>query len=130
MRINPKLKYLAEVAAGYTDRTLSKFIEDAIRQALNPESMSRHEPAPGSKAAASKAAPQLWGDGLWDEDEATRMFMLAVSHPTLLSGPQKNLWTLLSGSILANKKTLNLKTFREYYNSPSINTSHLTEGNE
>jgi hypothetical protein len=82
------------------------------------------EATPGTEVAAPKAAPQLWEEGLWDEDEATRMFMLATNHPSL-NGPQTRLWTLLSGSILANGKKLNLKTFREYYSDPSIDTKHL-----
>jgi hypothetical protein len=116
--ITPRLLYLAKIAARYQDLKLLNFIENAITDALAPERVNTDEPR------VDEDLP-LWGEGLWDEDEATRMFMLAVTHPTLLNGPQRNLWTLLSGSILANKRSLNLKTFREYYNNPAIDTKHL-----
>lgn len=119
MRIDPKLKYLADLAAKYTDRSLSHFIEDAIKQALAPERITSDE--------VLSELP-LWGEGLWDEDEATRLFMLATMRPTLLNLPKMRLWTMLSGAMVKNDGKITLKRFVEWYNSPVIDKKHLTEG--
>jgi hypothetical protein len=119
MRINPKLKYLAEVLAKYQDRTLSNFIEAAITRALTDvdEDYGSH---------AQEAPLPMWGEGLWDDDEATRFFMLAVSYPELLNAAQARLWTLLTGAMMKNHQKITLKQFVAYYNSPSIDKKHLT----
>jgi hypothetical protein len=124
MRISPRLLYLAKIAARYQDITLSGFFENAITQALAPEQVLE-ESTPGTEFAAPETALPLWGEGLWDEDEATRFFMLATFDPRLLNTPQSRLWTLLSGSLMKNKGKITLRDFKEYYYSPSIDTKHL-----
>lgn len=104
MRIDPKVKYLAEKLARYQDKTLSTFIENAVRRALTD--VTEDEP--------TEQAP-MWGEGLWSEDEATRLFMLAVSYPSLLTDAQTKLWTLLSGSLIKDHGKFTLTKFKEYY---------------
>lgn len=117
MRLDPKLKYLATMAAKYQDRTLSNFIEEAIKRALQPGGVNAYDGPP--------AELPLWGEGLWDEDEATRFYLLATVQPGLLNGPQARLWALLSGSLMKNFGKITLKRFVEYYNSPVIDKKHL-----
>jgi hypothetical protein len=125
MRISPRLLYLAKIAARYQDITLSSFLENAITAALVPERVFEDDAMPGTEVPAPKAALPLWGDGLWDEDEATRFFLLAIFDSSLLNTPQSRLWTLLSGSLMKNKGKITLRDFKEYYYSSSIDTKHL-----
>ena len=82
MRIDPKLKYLAEIAARDQLRTLSSFVELAIRRALTPEVM-REEPGYGTQFKTEKPTI-LWGEGFWDIDYADRLFLLATGRQDLL----------------------------------------------
>ncbi len=132
VRIDPKIRYLAELGAREKQRTLSSFVEWAIRKALTLKSMSEEEPNYGPTFSTEQPPLPLWNDGLWDVDEADRFFHLAMARHDLLTIPEQRLWKLLSGSIaLNNDGKIDLKTFREYWNSPHINTAHLkTESNE
>ena len=83
VRLEPKLRYLAEVAARTQRRTLSSFIEwaieDALRQAwLNP-----------SASVATQA------EKLWDVDEPDRFVKLALAAPELLNYDEQRLWKLI-----------------------------------
>ena len=124
MRIDPKLKYLAEIKARFEGKSLSHLIEGAMREYLRDPSWTPSESTSHASVPLPELSP-LWQEGLWDEDEATRLFLLAVTDATLLKPAQQRLWTLLSGSILHNKRELSLSTFREYYNSPEIDKAHL-----
>jgi Protein of unknown function (DUF1778) len=114
MRIDPKLKYLADVAASYKGKTLSEFIEDALRHALTSEAMLDDEATPGT-AFVSKQALPIWNEGLWDEDEATRLFNLAVFDPDLLRGARKKLWISVCSSMAKSNTKFTLRNFVEYY---------------
>ena len=122
MKINPEVKYLAEIGSRYRQESLASFIEQAVKEALDPERFYADEP---------QATPMpLVNSGLWHEDEATRLFLLATAHPDLLSRSETKLWALLTGSLLKNEGKITLKNFRAYYDSPSINKSHLKEGTD
>jgi len=125
MRIDPKVKYLAEKLAKYQQRTLSNFIEGAVRRALTD--VIHDEPNVGTTIPPKMPPAPMWGDGLWSDDEATRFFMLATAHPDLLNVSEMRLWTLLSGSMMKNYGKITLKRFVEYYNSPSIYKKHLSD---
>ncbi len=124
MRIEPKVKYLAELAARETQRTLSGFIEWAIKRALTVEAMAEDEPTPGTAFIVKQAAP-LYNEGFWDVDESDRFFKLASFRPDLLIISEQRLWKLFTSKYIGKKYTL--KDFREFWNDPSINTSHLSE---
>jgi len=113
MRIDPKVKYLAEKLAKYQRRALTDVIHD--------------EPNVGTTIPPKMPPAPMWGDGLWSDDEATRFFMLATAHPDLLNVSEMRLWTLLSGSMMKNYGKITLKRFVEYYNSPSIYKKHLSD---
>jgi hypothetical protein len=124
MRIDPKLKYLAEKLAKYQQRSLSNFIEGAIRRALTD--VEHEEPNYGGGVPSPKEQKPMWGEGLWDDDEAKRFYNLATNYPRLLNPAQKGLWTLLSGSILKNHGKLSRELLVKYYNDPAIDRKHLT----
>jgi hypothetical protein len=127
MRIEPKLKYLAELAAREENMTLSFFVTRAIQMAL--------EAGQSSNDANSEESPfepisrnQLRSEGFWDIDEADRFFKLATFRHDLLTDAEKRLWKLFGLCIPCGKVTK--QQFREFWNSPSINTSHFQEGVE
>jgi hypothetical protein len=124
MKIDPKLKYLAETAARDEERTLSGFIDRAIRLALETKrKRDDAEPNPGDVLVAPPPPEPLWGEGIWDEDEADRFFKLAVSRHDLLSVPEQRFWKLFQ---LCETSGKGIKAFREFWNHPMIDTKHLT----
>jgi hypothetical protein len=88
VRLDPKLRYLAELAARKQRRTLSSFIEWAIEESLK----SIHFQGTGDDfgpSAASVAAE------LWDVDEPDRFAKLALNYPDMLTHEEQVLWKLV-----------------------------------
>lgn len=129
MRIDPMLKYLAEITARETQRTLSGFIEWAIKRSLTVEVMREDEPKVTEPHGPIKATP-LYNEGFWDVDEADRFFKLASFRQNLLTIPEQRLWKLFTMHMNHAKRESTIEAFREFWNNPSINTSHLNEGGE
>jgi hypothetical protein len=124
VRLDPKIHYLASIAARYQQRTLSGFIERAVRQVLSHEALMESEATPGNTPA-----PHLspWLEGLWDVDESDRIFKLATFMPSLMTIAEQRLWKLFTVQTEYNKKKISIQAFREFWNDPSINTSHLKD---
>ena len=118
VRLNPKIHYLAELAARYQQRTLSGFIEWAVTRALTPEVMQGEEPN------VLEARP-LWMEGMWDVDEADRIFRLA-SRSDLMPIEQQRFFKLFMLHMESIGEKANLSAFREFWNSPEIDTKHLS----
>lgn len=91
VRLDPKLRYLAELAAKKQRRTLSSFIEWAIEDALGRVNLYEGEGYNGdhSRSVGEEAAQ------LWDVDEADRFAKLAVRYPDLLTHEEQVLWKLI-----------------------------------
>ncbi len=87
VRLDPKLRYLADLAARKQRRTVSSFIEWAIEHAL------------------SRVPIQEWDEGatmisqvaekLWDVDDSERFAKLALSYPEMLTHSEQVLWKLI-----------------------------------
>jgi len=86
VRLDPKLRYFAELAARKHRRTLSSFIEWAIEQSLNEVNLSDF----GESYSMASELSQLW-----DVDEADRFAKLALSHPDMLRHDEQVLWKLI-----------------------------------
>jgi hypothetical protein len=86
VRLDPKLRYMAELSARKQRRTLSSYIEWAIEDSLNRAvlDMSRQGPS---------VAEEI--ESLWDVDEADRYAKLALRHPELLTHEEQILWKLI-----------------------------------
>jgi hypothetical protein len=80
-RLDPKLHHLANLAARKQRRSLSSFLEWVVR-----ESLERNSLADNGISVADEA------DLLWHEDEATRLYRLAVHHPDLLTQEEELIW--------------------------------------
>jgi hypothetical protein len=87
IRLDPKLRYLAELAARSHRRTLSSFIEWAVQQSLSSVVL-RNE---GKDVRLVDAA-----DSLWDVDEADRFVKLVHHSYDLLIHEEQVLWKLIS----------------------------------
>lgn len=111
MKIDPKLKYLAEIAARDEDRSLSGFVDRALRLALETKGQRDNADLNVSEPVAPPAPQPLWLEGIWDEDEATRFFKVAASRYDLLSVGEQLLWKLLTDKLSENGGKITLKRF-------------------
>ena len=85
VRLDPKLRYLAELAARRQRRTVSSYIEWAIENSFRHFSLDLN----GEGCLADEA------EALWDVDEADRFARLALRHPDLLTHDEQILWKLV-----------------------------------
>jgi len=83
VRLDPKLRYLAELAARRQRRTVSSYIEWAIEESLNRVLICEGK-------SIADTAPTLW-----DVDEADRFAKLALNYPDLLTHGEQVLWKLI-----------------------------------
>src|SRR5262249_264688 len=91
VRFDPKLKYLAELAARRQRRTLSSYIEWAIE-----DSLSRIHPAYDASQDSAEAPPfPDKPSSLWDVDEPDRFVKLALNYPDLLDHEEQRIWKLI-----------------------------------
>jgi hypothetical protein len=83
MRLNPRLKFIAEFAARKQRRSLANFVEWAIDSAL------RQTPTDANNL---KRTVYDEGSALWDLDEAERFIRLAEEFIDLLTYDEQVLW--------------------------------------
>jgi hypothetical protein len=106
MRLDPKLKYLAEIAARKQRRSLANFVEWAIEQALNEVRLD--DPVYGGEGdTVSGLASKLWA-----LDEPDRLIRLAESHPDLLSYDEQLIWRVVCDHTTYNKVTKRISRFK------------------
>jgi hypothetical protein len=85
VRIDPKLRFAAEIAARKHRRTLSSFVEWAVSEGVRQVTVGFKE-GDTAEFVASKA---------WDIDEADRFVKLATKFPHLLTHDEEVLWKLV-----------------------------------
>ncbi len=92
VRFDPRLHYLAELAARKQRRTLSSFVEWAIEDTLGRLNIYEGWDGRGHQVAYSfnYAATELW-----DVDEADRFTKLAFRYPDLLTHTEQVAWKLI-----------------------------------
>lgn len=88
VRLDPKLRYLAELAARKQRRTLSSFIEWAIERSL--DDVAIQDSKKGERSNLS-----LLGDKLWDVGSSERLLRLAVKCPELLTYKEQRMWKFI-----------------------------------
>lgn len=91
VRLDPKLRYLAELAARKQRRTLSSFIEWAIEDSLHRVEL--YQGSGYNSDHSIKVHDEI--NKLWDVDEADRFCNLALSYPELLTHEEQRLWKLI-----------------------------------
>jgi len=88
VRLDPKLRYLAELAGRKQRRTLSSFVEWAIEDSLSRipiDATFEGEPIMMSDVARS----------LWDIEESDRFAKLGIRYPDLLNHEEAMLWKII-----------------------------------
>jgi len=91
--LDPKLRYLTEIAARKHRRSLSNYIEWAIERSLEKVILREH---PTDANLNESIANRL--DCLWDVHEADRLAKTAINYPELLSPEEHILWKLICSS--------------------------------
>lgn len=88
MRLDPKLKYLAEIAARKQRRSLANFIEWAIEQALSKAMLVETGDFNGQydRSVLEEAGK------LWDLEPSDRFLKLAENYPDLLTYEEQLIW--------------------------------------
>ncbi len=85
VRLDPRLRYLAELAARKQHQTLSSYIEWAIQQSLRQVEL-------GDSPASCVAYE---GGFLWSDDDLQRFAQLASRYPNLLNHEEQARWRLI-----------------------------------
>ena len=88
VRLDPKLRYLAELAARKQRRTVSSFIEWAIEESLK-QILLCDDATTVNRTLAGRA------NELWDVDEADRFAKLALRFPHMLTHDEQLVWKLV-----------------------------------
>ena len=88
MRLDPKLKYLAELAARKQRRSLANFIEWALDEALVKVKLVESGDFDGQydRSVLDEA------NKLWDLEPSDRLIKLAESYPDLLTYEEQLIW--------------------------------------
>jgi hypothetical protein len=95
VRIDPRLKYIAELCARLHRRTLSSFIEWSVQTAVQ-------QVKTGIYLQDETSPATLWDmrDLLWKSDEVDRFLALVEYLPDLLTFEERMLWEHISDSLL------------------------------
>lgn len=88
IRLDPKLNYLAEIAARAQRRTKSSLLEAALADALFAV---KTNPADGN----SRSVAQI-GEDIWHVDEWERLRRLAAYAPYLMTYEEQKIWAVIS----------------------------------
>ena len=107
MRLDPKLKYLAEIAARKQRRSLANFVEWTIEQALNRVPLVESG-FNGEGPTVAEASAQLWA-----LDESDRLIKLATHYPDLLSYEEQLIWRVICDYSAYNKDQKRWSNFKK-----------------
>ena len=109
VRLDPQLRYLAELASRKLRRTVSSFIEWAIEDSLRK--ISVHYGAEHGESIFDNAHL------LWDVEEVDRLVKLATYHPHLLNHQEQLLWKLIRELSVYNP---NIKKSSKFYENDNL----------
>ncbi len=94
VRLDPKLRYLAELASRKHRRTVSSYVEWAVEESLQRVNL-RDESVDSRDGYHRAVSLGEVADSLWDVDEADRLAKLAMQFPELLTHEEQVLWKLV-----------------------------------
>jgi hypothetical protein len=125
VRLDPKLHYLAGLAAREQGRTLSNFVEWAVRRTLAEAVMvAAEEPTPGYWPAPPQP---LWMESLWEPDETERFFSLGTLRPDLLEPvSEQRRWNMFLAFAETTKNELTIKAFRAFMETEPYRSQRRT----
>ena len=90
VRLDPKLKYMSELAARRLRRTLSSYIEWVMEDALSRLHLSSEINRESTDPTIADSVSELW-----DVDEPDRFAKLALNYPELLDHEEQRIWKLV-----------------------------------
>lgn len=90
VRLDPKLRYLAELGSRIERRTLSSFVEWAVETYVNQLTIKDH-----ANNMTEKKLVDLKED-LWDSEEIGRVIELGIHCPELLTFDEGVLWKIVN----------------------------------
>jgi hypothetical protein len=93
-RLEPKLRFAAELAARKQRRSLSSFIEWAVEEAVKKVALKTYESSNFNEPDRDETAYDAINLA-WDVDEADRFAKLAFNYPFLLDHEEEVLWKLV-----------------------------------
>lgn len=91
-RLEPQLKYMAEVASRVQKRNLTNYIEWAIEHSLEAVAMNN-----------GKTLAELYGE-LWDVNEVDRFLKLAFYYPELMTYEEQEIFKVITDNFNYLKK--------------------------
>ena len=105
LRLDPKLKYLAEIAARKQRRSLANFVEWAIEEALKGVPLAEAD-INGNRPTVANMATQLWA-----LNEPERLRNLATHYPELLSYDEQLVWRVINEHSAYDEATEEISRF-------------------
>jgi hypothetical protein len=119
MRLDPKLKYLAEIAARKQRRSLANFIEWSLEKALDSVKLVESEELNGqfNLSVLDEA------NKLWDLEPSDRLIKLAENYPDLLNYEEQIIWKAIF-NVTA------VETFEDAKGETQLIKYDLVDGNE
>ena len=107
MRFDPKLKYLAEIAARKQRRSLANFVEWAIEQALNSVYLIDPNDYNNNGETIADSSTKLWA-----LDEPDRLIKLATNYSELLSYDEQLIWRVICDHSAYNTASKRFSQFK------------------
>ena len=98
MRFDPKLKYLAEIAARKQRRSMANFVEWAIEEALKSVYLIERSDYNNQGETVTDATSKLWA-----LDESDRLIRLATNFPELLTYDEQTVLCVICEQSIYNK---------------------------
>lgn len=111
VRLDPRLRYLAELAARLHRRTLSSYVEWAIETSLENNVLKPDVDGRGNSIKDD-------AEHLWDVDEADRFVKLALRYPNLLTHEEQVRWKLireLPGLWIVAQRSMDFRQLRIHW---------------
>lgn len=105
VRLDPRSRYMAELAARSQRRTLSSFIEWAVAEGFKSVVL---DPRDGGPPETLKQAEEF----LWDVHPGRRLALLQRGYPHLLTFEEQRLWKLCCDLIRIVRPALNVEPKR------------------
>jgi hypothetical protein len=99
VRLDPKIRYLADLAARKQRRSINSFIEWVILNSFGTVELRIDRDRSGNKIPVT-LEDSAWR--LWDADPAERFARLAILFPDLMTHEEHERWKALSDSGLLN----------------------------
>ena len=92
LRLDPRLKYLTDIAARTQRRTTSSFIEWAIEQSLSQVELYTDI---NNRISLADEANELW-----DIEECDRLVQLGLKYPHMLSLEEQAIWKTVATNLV------------------------------